>query len=451
MNQNLSIIYLILIVPVLFSFSYFFSRSQILSMVGSIITVILGLLILAIPLATYSYFVINQVNRILIISVSVVYSLSIFFASTYHSNIGDPKRLKIHYSLMHLFTFTMLFTLLINNFGLMWIGIEATTASSALLLIIERERNQLEAAWRYVLIVSTGLTIALISIILLFLNYHTLEASKIISMRHSNSMLLSIAGVTALVGFGTKIGIFPMHSWLPDAHGEAPSEISAMFSGILLPVAAYVLYEFYEATYTPVVKETFIIFILATLIFVALIMPSQRNIKRMFAYSTMENMAIILLGLITGGIAILGAILVILTHAFGKSSAFFTSGNIIKSYGSKNMESIRGLRDRMPYTAATLLGSSLIVTGAPPFTVFVGEFLILYELIVTGNVVAVIIISICLFIISLSVISKVSKIIFDGNEEFKEQYKIAGMQGFVALISLLFGISILVIFMGGML
>ncbi len=450
MNQDLLFIYLILIVPVIFSFSYFTSHSQILSMVGSIITVILGILLLAIPFSTYSYFDINQVNRILIISVSVVYSLSIFFASTYHSGLKDTERLKIHYSLMHLFVFTMLFTLLINNFGLMWIGIEATTASSALLLIIERERNQMEAAWRYVLIVSTGLAIALLSIILLYLNYQSLEVSRIVSAPHKDSMLLSVAGVTALIGFGTKIGIFPMHSWLPDAHGEAPSEISAMFSGILLPVAAYVLYEFYEATYTPIVNETFLIFILLTLIFVALIMPSQRNIKRMFAYSTMENMAMILLGLITGGIALLGAVLIILTHAFGKSSAFFSSGNIIKSYGTRNMDSIEGLRDRMPSTAVTLLGSSLIVTGAPPFTVFVGELLIIYQLIVTGNIIAVLIIAVCLFIISLSVIAKVSKIIFDGNEHVKETYKISGTQGFVAMISLLLGFSVLVIFMGGM-
>ena len=148
----------------------------------------------------------------------------------------------------------------------MWIGIEATTASSALLLIIDRQKTEIEAAWRYVLIVSTGLTLALISVILIYLNYHTLNSVAIIEAGHSPSFILTIAGATALVGFGTKIGIFPMHTWLPDAHGEAPSEISAMFSGILLPVAAYVLYRFFLATYTPRLEEIFLIFILATLI-----------------------------------------------------------------------------------------------------------------------------------------------------------------------------------------
>ncbi len=450
MNIYLIMIYLLLILPPILSISYFTNHTQIVSMIGSLLTVFLSVLILFIPLSVYAYFDINQVNRVLIISVSAVYSMSVFFASTYHKGISNPEHLQMHYSLMHLFTFTMLFTLLINNFGLMWIGIEATTASSALLLIIERERNQMEAAWRYVLIVSTGLTIALISIILLYLNYDSLDASLIISGGHGVSLLLSVAGVTALIGFGTKIGIFPMHTWLPDAHGEAPSEISAMFSGILLPVAAYVLYRFYQATVTPVVSELFLFFILFTVIFVAIMMPSQRNLKRMFAYSTMENMALILLGLITGGLALIGAILIIITHAFGKSGAFFTSGNIIKSYGTKDMDHISGLRDRMPSSAATLLGSSLIVTGAPPFTVFAGELLIFYQLIKNGNYLAVGIIATCLLVISLSVISKVSRMIFDGNEKVAEISRIDMTQGSVAMISFLLGFSITVFFLGGL-
>ena len=451
MNLDTLLIYILLIIPVVLSFSYFSNLSQLIGKIGGVIEVIVSFAVLSIPMGVYSHFNINSVNRILVISVSLVYTLSIFFASTYHSKIKESRNLKLHYSLMHLFVFTMLFTLVINDFGLMWIGIEATTASSALLLIIERQKTEIEAAWRYVLIVSTGLTLALISVILIYLNYHTLNSVAIIEAGHSPSFILTIAGATALVGFGTKIGIFPMHTWLPDAHGEAPSEISAMFSGILLPVAAYVLYRFFLATYTPRLEEIFLIFILATLVFVALIMPSQRNIKRMFAYSTMENMALITLGLITGGLALVGALFIILTHAFGKSGAFFSSGNILKGFGTKKIDEIRGLRNRMPSTSMSLLASSLIVTGAPPFTTFLGEFLIIYQLINNGTIAAVIIIVICLFIISISLIQKVSVMIFDGNADGQEVIQLERTQKYVAGLSVLFAFSIIFVYLGGFL
>ncbi len=451
MNISLLVIYMVMLIPLFSALFYFSNFIEQASKAGSIITVILSIAILTLSQGTYSFFDINQVNRILIISVSSVYSLAIFFASKYHSNLERVEHLKLHFSLMDVFAFTMLFTLLINNFGLMWIGIEGTTASSALLLIIERQKNQIEAAWRYVLIVSTGLSIAIISIILVYLYYNTLDASLIISKHHPNSLLLSVAGIAALIGIGTKVGIFPMHTWLPDAHGEAPSEISAMFSGILLPVAAYVLYEFYEATYTPIVTESFFIFIFLTLLFVALIMASQRNIKRMFAYSTMENMAMITLGLILGTYGLIGALLIILAHAFGKSSAFFSSGNILGTYGTKDINAIRGVRNRLPSTALSLIGSSLIVTGAPPFGVFIGEFFIIYQLFIGKNYGLAASIIVFLFIISVSVMNKVSKMVFDGNDQSHERVDLNVTQKATALIAFALSFLVTFIFLGGFL
>jgi hydrogenase-4 component F len=449
MNNDIITLYIFLAVPLILSSSYFSRLYQAISKVGALIEILFAIIILTFSFGQYSYFNINEVNRVLIISVTIIYALSIFYASTYHENVEDKRYLKLHYSLMHLFVFTMLFTLVISDYGLMWIGIEATTASSALLLIIERQKNQIEAAWRYVLIVSTGLTLALISVILIYLHYGTLNSVTIISMGHSPSLLLSIAAVAALIGFGTKIGIFPMHTWLPDAHGEAPSEISAMFSGILLPVAAYVLYRFYLATDSGRVDEIFLLFILATLVFVALIMPSQVNIKRMFAYSTMENMALITLGLITGGYGLIGALLIIVTHAFGKSGAFYSSGNILKEYGTKQMTKIRGLRDRMPLTSVTLLGSSLIVTGAPPFSAFIGEFLIIAQLFKNNNYGSIVIIIICIFIISLSVLEKVTKMIFDGNTGNPSKDSVRLTQKYVAVSALVLAFSITFVYLGG--
>ena len=443
------LIYILFAVPILASFTYFTGRFQIMSKFSSLISVITTIVILAEPMGNYSYFNINSVNRIILISVSVVYSLGVFYASIYHSELQKESAFKLHFSLMHIFVFTMYFSLLINNYGLMWIGIEATTASSALLLIIEGGKTQIEAAWRYAIIVSAGLTLAILPIILIYLSYGTLTASTIISEGHSPELLLSVAGVISLVGFGTKIGIFPMHTWLPDAHGEAPSEISAMFSGILLPVASYVLYRFYEATFSLVVTRVYIIFIMATIVFVAMVMPSQRNIKRMFAYSTMENMAIITLGLISGGIALIGALLIIITHAFAKSGAFFSSGNIFKNYGTKDMNAIRGLRDRMPGTAAALIVSSLMVSGTPPFTIFVGELLIIYSLILTNNLPSIIIIVICLFIISISMMNKVTGMVFDGNSSVSIKKEVNNSQLAITIVSVALAISIIFVYLRG--
>ena len=282
-------LYFLLFVPLVASLAYFTSTFKIISIIASIITAASGIILLLMPLGVYGPFFINDLNRYLVFTVTFVYVFSSVFASGYHKKLGESKNLRLHYSLINLFVFTMLFTLIVDNFGLMWIGLEATTASSALLLIVERGRQELEAAWRYVILVSSGLSIALIAIILIFNVYHHLTITDII-FKGGYNPLLAIAGVAALIGFGTKIGIFPMHTWLPDAHSQAPSEISAMFSGILLPVAVYCLYEFYLVTAVVPMQSIFMFFIFASLIFVALVMPSQTQTKRMFAYSTMENM-----------------------------------------------------------------------------------------------------------------------------------------------------------------
>ncbi len=441
-------VYFILSIPVFTSSSYFFRNFKQLSIAGTIITAVNSIIVLLIPNGIYGPFFINSLNRYLIFTVSFVYMFSSIFASGYHRKLGESKNLKLHYSLINLFTFTMLFTLVIDNFGLMWIGLEATTASSALLLIVERERNQLEAAWRYVILVSSGLAIALISVLLIFDVYGHLTITSITNSGIDNP-LLAIAGVTALIGFGTKIGIFPMHTWLPDAHSQAPSEISAMFSGILLPVAVYCLYEFYSVTSVGPVQGIYLVFIFASLIFVALVMPSQTQTKRMFAYSTMENMSIALLGLITGGLGYLGAILILLSHAFGKSGAFYSSGNILEIYGTRNISMIRGMKKRMPYTSSTLILSSLAVTGAPPFATFIGEFLIIYQLISMGRITAVIILIITLFIISLSVMYKVSTMIFDGNE-IVDKSEPALSQVLVTITAVVMSLGITFFYLGGM-
>jgi Formate hydrogenlyase subunit 3/Multisubunit Na+/H+ antiporter, MnhD subunit len=314
--------------------------------------------------------------------------------------------------MMGIFAFTMLFSLVINNLGLMWIGIEGTTASSAILIIIEGEAADMEAAWRYIIIVSAGLSIALISIILIYRVFGTLEITSLLSASSQPSQILVLAALFGIIGFGTKGGIFPMHSWLPDAHGRAPSEISAMFSAVLLPIAVYAIYIIIKTIDITLIFQAGVFFSIITILFVALVMASQRDIKRMFAYSTMENMALILLGFVLGGVALFGSILIIMTHAFAKAGAFYSSGNLIESFRTRNMAGIQNVWGEQRFTAYTLILSTLAVSGAPPFGTFLGEFFILSALYSHGLGSVMLLLAILLVIIFLSINYKVLKMVF---------------------------------------
>ncbi len=406
------LITLLIAVPAIFSFSYFTRYFRQLTVISSIITLTVSLYIYITAETMAGTYFVDYVSRYFLITISSIYFLSVIFGLGYHHRMGESKNMRLHFSLMDLFVASMLFSITVNNFGLLWFGIEATTVSSALLLVIEREPLKIEAAWRYVIIVSAGLTISLISVVVMYYAFGGLTISKLISMPRQYSELTEIVAGTALVGYGTKIGLFPMHTWLPDAHSEAPSEVSAMFSGVLLPVAIYALYRVFEVTSDPRINVLFLAFALMTMVFSALIMPSQRYYKRMFAYSTMENMGLILIGFITGGIALTGALILVISHAFGKGGAFYSSGNILENYESKKIADVTGLRQRMPHTSVSLVLSSLAVTGSPPFGTFLGEFFILIGLFSTGNYLAFSVVIICLLLAFASIMYHISGMVF---------------------------------------
>ncbi len=411
MNTVYISIILIMFLPAAGILAYFLKMFKEISTGISIMTLILSLYVFSAHSDTYSYFYLNNINRYLLISIASIYFLATVYGTGYHRKMGASRNLKLHTSLINFFASTMFFSVLVNNLALMWIGIEGTTAASALLIVIEGEGADIEAAWRYIIVVSSGLSIALISIIIIYRFYGTLEITSLLSGQFPssplNSPVIPMAALLGIVGFGTKAGLFPMHSWLPDAHGRAPSEVSAIFSSALLPVAVYAIYIVLQPTMSGVVRELTIYFAMVTILFVALVMASQRDIKRMYAYSTMENMSLILLGLVLGGPALIGAILIILTHAFGKAGAFFSSGNILEMYGTRNIKSIHDLHSRSKLTFYTLSLSSFSVTGAPPFGTFIGELLILSEMFSQGFGFAAFILIILLSIIFLSLNYKV--------------------------------------------
>jgi len=403
--MNLPVI-LLFAVPAVFSLSYFSSAFRRFSVIAALLTASIAAMINILSISVSGFFLVSEINRLIALTVSAVYLLSVIFALGYH-HLGESRNLRLHLSMMHLFASSMLFSLVVNNYGLLWIGIESTTITSALLLVIEENRLNLEAAWRYIILVSSGLSISLISIIMIYRAFGTLDISELLARRHAYTPITEIAAATALIGFGTKIGIAPMHTWLPDAHSEAPSEISAMFSGVLLPVAVYALYRIYQVTGSPRMEALYIFFALMTIGVAALMMPSQRFYKRMFAYSTMENMAMIVIGFTIGGIGFTGAIVLLVSHAFGKAGAFYSSGNIISATGKKRIDEVNGLRNTMPQTWYALLFSSLAVTGAPPSGTFIGIFLILLGLADRGLFAVAAIIAVMMFVTFASVNMKV--------------------------------------------
>ncbi|NJF24519.1 proton-conducting transporter membrane subunit [Thermococcus sp. Bubb.Bath] len=316
-------------------------------------------------------------SLIIVNIVSWVYFFASLASLYYTKGIERPFfDLRYYWSFLSLFAFTMLFTALVSNLGWMWIGLEGTTVVSALLILTEGERRNVEGAWRYMIVASAGLGIAFLSVVLAYSTSGTLDFRGL-SFTPEDGLLVALL---ALIGFGTKVGLFPMHSWLPDAHGSAPSPVSAMLSGTLLPTALLVYLRIFRAGNSRVIAEATILFGVLTLIVASLLMASQRFIKRLLAYSSMDMM-----GVATTGIglsyyhpSLLRLVFVLLAvHAFSKGALFLTSGSLVRAYGTHEIGGIRGVFRASPGQGLSLVLSALSVTGSPPFATFIAELAIL--------------------------------------------------------------------------
>ncbi|KJE49337.1 MULTISPECIES: proton-conducting transporter membrane subunit [Acidiplasma] len=406
---------IILIIPLIAS--AFYKSIKNASVAGAFLEMIM-LIPLYFSLNYKGFFFITRINFIFILMVSSVYLMSLLYSRKYIEGIENRGITeKNYYLLMNFFYISMEFALMVNNYGFMWVGIETTTISSALLIITEKNDASLEATWRYIIIVSAGVTFAFISVILIYYSFHTLEVTAIIYRSSTGDLPVRLAVGIALVGFGTKVGVFPMHTWLPDAHSEGPAPVSAMFSGVLLPTALYVLYRIYEIYPMP---EIFVWAGTVSVLFAALFLTYQHNYKRMFAYSTMENMNMALIGIGTGTYAgLVGSLVLLLAHSFGKAGAFYSTGEIMKISWTKDINNISGFM-KNKIVSSSLLISSFAVTGTPPYGTFFGEFLILYSVITIHYYAQFIIILISIFIAFVSINLNVSKMIFKGDYKYNE-------------------------------
>ena len=301
-------------------------------------------------------------------------------------------RLRLYHSMYQMFMFTMLLGLTTNNMGLLWVAMEAATLSTVLLVTLYRTPASLEAGWKYFILCGVGIAQALFGTILLyFAAERVLGAEGVTALlwSHLNAVksqlepsVLALAFVFLLVGYGTKVGLAPLHSWLPDAHAEGPTPISAVLSGLLLNVAIYavvrckVLVE--GAFHSPLPSRMLMGFGLLSVVLGAFFLFRQRDVKRLFAYSSIEHMGIITFAFGMGGpVATFAALLHMTVHSLTKSSIFFTVGHATQKAGSQLMDNIRGLITLSPTVGWGLMLGALAILGLPPFGVFASEFLII--------------------------------------------------------------------------
>ena len=275
-----------------------------------------------------------------------------------------------------------------RNMGLLWALVEATTLLSAPLIYFHRHKRSLEATWKYLLICSVGIALALMGN--LFLGAAGLKtgagldlSALFLKAAVLDKPLLKAAFLFLFVGYGTKMGLSPFHTWLPDAHSEAPAVVSALLSGALLNCAFLGILRAgavcAAAGLADFTGGILVLFGLLSIITAALFMLGQRDYKRLLAYSSIEHMGILALGIGLGGGAAFGALLGALSHSLTKAGLFFTSGVVLAAEKTKRIADVRGLWRRAPATAALWLAGFFIITGAPPSGIFLAKFLILKE------------------------------------------------------------------------
>jgi hydrogenase-4 component F len=301
-----------------------------------------------------------------------------------------PARLRLYHSMFQFFMFTMLLGLTTNNMGLLWVAMEAATLATVLLVSLYRTPASVEAAWKYFILCGVGIALALFGTILLYF-----AAEKILGpegrallwtklavvSKDLEPTVLSLAFVFLLVGYGTKIGLVPLHNWLPDAHAEGPTPVSAVLSGLLLNVALYAVVRSKVlvdgALGAGFAGNLMMGFGLTSVVVAALFLQRQRDVKRLFAYSSIEHMGLMTFAFGMGGsVANFAGLLHMTVHSLTKSAIFFAVGHAAQKVGSQVIDDIRGLIHVNPQVGWGLMIGGLAILGMPPFGVFSSEFLI---------------------------------------------------------------------------
>lgn len=365
----------------------------------------------------------------------------------------ELNHLKMFYIASSAFLLSMIFVLVSDNMGFMWISMEATTLSSAALVYFDRTKHSIEATWKYVIICSVGIAFALLGTAFVFAssqhgatNHGSLNFSEL--MAHANELnpaLLRFGFVFCLLGYGTKAGIFPLHNWLPDAHSEAPAPASAMLSGALLNCALFGIWrvsQLFQGDAKIFPMQLMVSMGVITTLAASIFLIRQRSFKRMWAFSSIENVGIILVALGLGSSTLF--FMQAVNHSVAKVALFLLSGSIIQACGTKRLNQLRGVFETSPLWAALLLLGTLAVTGLPPFGSFTSEVSILMETVgASWLYCAGLLIALSLSLIAIC--AHVGGIIFGApltNVKMHQPITASIVPSFLLLISLILGVAV---------
>jgi hydrogenase-4 component F len=335
----------------------------------------------------------DAISVVFLLATSFLYAAVATYSVGYfggEQTAGDPDwHTRRCYAGLNLFAWSMLAAPLMSSLALLWIAIEVTTVISALLVAIEDTDRAVEAAWKYILIASAGLGLALLATIFMYAaGAHVLGQSYDLTFTQLLQAgprlphtVVRLAYGLAVLGFGTKVGLFPVHTWLPDAHSEAPTPVSAMLSGSLLAVSFYAILRYYQVSVAALgprfPQGVLLAFGVASLLLAALYLLNQGDIKRLLAYSSVEHMGILAIGVSFGApVAFAGVLLHVLAHAAAKGNAFMGAGVLVRKYRTKLIGGVDGGLDLLPWSGPLLVMTVLALSAMPPFGIFRSEFLI---------------------------------------------------------------------------
>lgn len=366
------------------------------------VTACLGPLLALAP----GFFLLTPIGMLVLLVTSFVFMCNSWYAIAYLAEARGVNQ-PVCLGCLLLFLGTMSMVALADHPIVLWIAIEATTLVSAPLIFLGRSREALEATWKYVLICSVGIALALLGCFFITQSVNRVDIVTALTFSSLNAVAgsldplwLKIGFIFVVIGFGTKMGLAPMHTWLPDAHSEAPSPVSALLSGALLNCAMLGVYKVHTLMYLAGLGDfsanILIGLGLLSMLVAGVFIVRQQDYKRMLAYSSIENMGIIVFGIGIGGLALYGAMLHMIHHSLIKSSLFLSAGNILSGFGTKAVDKVGALAKLLPGTFLPFFAGFIGISGLPPFGLFISELFILVGAFETHHPVAALLFIGCL-------------------------------------------------------
>ncbi len=381
----------------------FFAKTERFIYLSSVFFTVFGstlLILYSVPFVLHAqvrwvnaWWMIDGFSGLIVLLITFVYMTSLvvsvrYIGHEFTEKIVSLKQVKIYFTLFHLFVACMIVTVLTNNLLILWLALEGTTLFSTFLVGLYLKKTSIEAAWKYMILCSTGISLGLVGLLLLSYGAHVgglhggdifLIRSLIENAHIIPENIIKLSFVFIFIGFGTKVGLVPMHTWLPDAHSKAPSPISAIFSAVLLNVALYAIVRFKYVADAGLVDSTwtnhlFLIFGALSIFLSAFMILIQSNYKRMLAYSSIEHMGLILFAFGLSPLAAAAGVMHMIGHTFAKSALFFGAGEILIAFKTTKIPKVTNMSIRLKYTSALFVCGIIMILAIPPSALFVSEF-----------------------------------------------------------------------------